>query len=79
MKKETVPVPVDRLRTLLIDGAPRVYCCPCLAAKLSLPESSIRDAAQFLSLQAGFTIVDESCSICGTGDRLVAYRPTQAG
>ena len=71
--------PTDRLRGLLIESAPRVCCCSCLAAKLSLPESNIRDAAQLLSLQAGFGIVHEPCSICGTADRFIAYRPTQAG
>jgi hypothetical protein len=60
------------IAALLLENVPRVYCYPCLAAKVGVTEKHhIRGAAQHLVLRSGFQIRRLRCATCGAkGDFL---------
>jgi hypothetical protein len=54
-----------RIAALLRGSVPAAYCVGCLAAKLNVPITEIRHAAQLLITRPGFEVTSRACHACG--------------
>ena len=62
----------DSVATIIRDVSPFALCPGCIASKLTLEESKVRHAMQFLvSVTSEFAVVNRMCSGCHTTTKLV--------
>jgi hypothetical protein len=66
----------DSVATIIREVSPFALCPSCIASKLTLAESKVRHAMQFLvSVTSEFAVVNRMCSGCHTTTKLVALEP----
>jgi len=75
----TLDTSAARIAAVLRESFPSGFCVACLAARLDVPISEVRGAAQVVVARPGFRVVERVCYTCGgvNGD-VVAFVPDRS-